>query len=142
MHSLFWDELSAIWPGSRIIKAIENACTSRKINENQESVWNSDEPLLFDNGIHTHEISRNESIGRSNQSVILKRSVDKNPTPTFVGNKREKMKKQLSSKQREMVMINAAKNEFEMKTTIAQGLLDSNRNVNCAISKITDSYHS
>ena len=49
-------------------KAIENACTSRKINENSdsilenlESVWEADEPLLFDNDIQTHEKSDNES---------------------------------------------------------------------------------
>ena len=63
-----WDELSAIWAGSPATKAIENACTSRKINENSdnilenlESVWDADEPLQFDNGIQTHEISGNES---------------------------------------------------------------------------------
>ena len=47
-----WDELSAIWAGSPATKAIENACTSKKINENSdsilenlESVWEADEPL-------------------------------------------------------------------------------------------------
>ena len=52
------------------------------------------------------------------------------------------MEKQLSSKQREMVMINAAKKEIELKTSIAQGLLDSNKNVNSAMSKMADSIHS
>ena len=143
-----WDELSAIWVGSPATKAIENACTSRKINENSdnilenlESVWEADEPLLFDNDIQTHEISDNES-SEEEQSSSLKRSADVNPTPKFVDNKRKKMEKLLSSKQREMVMINAAKKEIELKTSIAQGLLDSNKNVNSAMSKMADSIHS
>ena len=110
-------------------KAIENTCTSRKINknsdnilENLESVWEADEPLLFDNDIQTHEISDNES-SEEEQSSSLKRSADVNPTPKFVDNKRKKMEKQLSSKQQEMVMINDAIKEIELKTIITQGLL-------------------
>lgn len=146
-----WDELSAIWAGSPATKAIENACTPRRINENcdnilenLESVWEADEPLPFDNDIQTaqtHEISNNES-SEVEQSSSLKRSADVNPTPKFVDNKRKKMEKQLSSRQREMVVINAAKKEIELKTSIAQGLLDSNKNRNSAMSKMVDSIHS
>ena len=39
-------------------------------------------------------------------------------------------------------MINAAKKEIELKTSIAQGLLDSNKNVNSAMSEVADSFHS
>ena len=96
--------------------------------------------MLFDNDIQTHEKSDESS--EEEQSSSLKRSADVNPTPKFVDNKRKKMEKQLSSKQREMVMINAAKKEIELKTSIAQGLLDSNKNVNSAMSKMADSIHS
>ena len=48
-----------------------------------------------------------------------KRLVPANPTPTFVDNKRKKSEKQLSAKQRDMVLINAAKKEIDLKTNIA-----------------------
>ena len=71
-----------------------------------------------------------------------KRIVPVNSTPKFVNNKRKKLEKQLSAKQRDMVLMNAAKKEIDLKTSIAHGLLESNKGINSAMSKMADSISS
>ena len=83
-----------------------------------------------------------ESEDSENELTSKKRLLLANPTPKLVHNKRKKLEKELSAKQRDMVLINTEKTEIFIKTSIARGLVKSNKCINSAMSKMADSNNS
>ena len=153
-----WDDLTEIWAGSPATESIKNACTTREINGESELFANDEEEELSSN---LHKAKRNmnsdmqqfeepdidlqnssESEESDNQVASKKRLLPVNSTPKFVDNKRKKLEKQLSAKKRDMVLINAAKKEIDLKTSIASGLVESNKSINNAMGKMADSINS
>ena len=76
------------------------------------------------------------------QVAFKKRLLPVNSTPKFVDNKRKKLEKQFSAKQRDMVLINIAKKEIDLKTSIASGLVESSKSINNPMGKMADSINS
>ena len=159
-----WDDLTEIWAGSPATESIKNACTTREINaESLSELFVNDEEeedlSRLSSSVHTakrntssdfqqvdqpdqDEQENSESENSDNELASKKRLLPANPTPTFVDNKRKKLEKQLSAKQRDMVLINAAKKEIDLKTNIAHGLVESNKSINSAMTKMADSINS
>ena len=157
-----WDDLTKIWAGSPATKAIKNGCTTRGINgertgeiredEDQElaNVFNEMEalkeaeswPYLQSEQQDKNNLNNSESDDSDTHASSNKRALPVNPTPKFVDNKRKKLEKQISAKQRDMVLLDAAKKEIELKTTIAHGLLDSNKSINNAMGQMAESINS
>ena len=77
-----------------------------------------------------------ESEESDNQVASKKRLLPVNSTPKFVDNERKKLEKQLSAKKRDMVLINAANKEIDLKTS---GLVESNKSINNGMGKMADS---
>ncbi len=89
-----------------------------------------------------NDLDNSESEDCDTQAGSNKQVLPVNPTPKFVDNKRKKLEKQLSAKQRDMVLMDAAKKEIQLKTTIAHGLLDSNKSINNTIGQMAESINS
>jgi hypothetical protein len=160
-----WDDLTEIWAGSPATESIKNGCTTRGINaeslselfvdgeeeelnssmgkatRNTEELQQLDLPTTVEATVDLAINSESED-SNSFDRVSKKRSLAANSTPVFVDNKRKKLEKQLSAKQRDMVLINAAKKEIDLKTSIAHGLVESNKSINSAMSKMADSINS
>jgi hypothetical protein len=154
-----WEDLTEIWAGSPATKAIDNGCTTREINGENISTGfvETDDEETFMNSLFEKEDDANSQVkqpelqdvennseSEESDSTLdsRKRIVPVNSTPKFVDNKRKKLEKQLSAKQRDMVLMNAAKKEIDSKTSIAHGLLESNKGINSAMSKMADSISS
>ncbi len=158
-----WDDLTKIWAGSPATKAIKNDCTTRVINgesiseiregedhETLENAFNEIEamkeaeswPHLQSEHECKNDLDNSESEDSDTQAGSNKQVLPVNPTPKFVDNKRKKLEKQLSAKQRDMVLMDAAKKEIQLKTTIAHGLLDSNKSINNTIGQMAESINS
>ena len=150
--------MTEIWAGSPATESIKNACTTHEINGESELFANDEEEELSSN---LHKAKRNmnsdmqqfeepdidqqnssESEESDNQVASKKRLLPVNSTPKFVDNKRKKLEKQLSAKERDMVLINAAKKEIDLKTSIASGLVEFNKSINNAMGKMADSINS
>ncbi|CAB3999213.1 Hypothetical predicted protein [Paramuricea clavata] len=140
-------------------KAIANGCTTQEINGENISTGfvETDDEETFMNNLFEKEDDANSQVkqpelqdvennSESEESDTTldsrKRIVPVNSTPKFVENKRKKLKKQLSAKQRDMVLMNAAKKEIDLKTSIPHGLLESNKGINSAMSEMADSIRS
>jgi hypothetical protein len=124
-----WEDLAEIWARSPATKAIDNGCTTREINgENLSTVLvETDDEEIFMNSLFEKEDDANSQVqqpelqdvennSESEESDTTldskKRIVPVNSTPKFVDNKRKKLEKQLSAKQRDMVLMHAAKKDI------------------------------
>ena len=138
-----WEELTDIWAGSPATKPMKSGCSTKVINENSFGDLNDiEDEEMNENMAVEMELNISESVEFDDSQTSVnpnKRSSSTNATPKFVENKRKKLEKQLSAKQRDMILIDASKKEIELKTNIANGLLDSNKTINVAVSKMADS---
>ena len=161
-----WNELTSIWGGCPGTKPLEYGKTTTDNNENSNKpgpTCNEDIDITVNDGcdmdIESQIVDGIEDYGSCSRSLSFKTVNDEadtedsgkevlktkrshktleNPTPKFVDNKRKKLEKQLSAKQRDQVLLDAAQKESALEQDLVKGLVESNKNIDEAMMKVAD----
>ena len=113
----FYDQLVQIWGGSPSTEPLSCGTCTDEVNslDKEQSVLSSDDK---DDSDDLTGIGDNENISRKRKVV--------NPTPKLIDNKRKHMERQLSSAQRDQLLMNEAKEDSKFKRDMAEAMRQSN----------------
>ena len=109
----FYDQLVQIWGGSPSTEPLSCGTCTDEVNslDKEQSVLSSDDK---DDSDDLTGIGDNENISRKRKVV--------NPTPKLIDNKRKHMERQLSSAQRDQLLMNEAKEDSKFKRDMAEAI--------------------
>ena len=138
----FHDQLVAIWDGSPNVEKLSCGISTESIAANN-SIGEGD--LLYEGEDADQEEESNEVSGISAKFVTgvpgrkRKAPANENSVPKLVDNKRKHLEKNLSSSQRDQLLINEAKEDKILRRNLCETMKQSNENFSKAIENMSRS---
>jgi len=138
----FFDQLKQIWDGSPSTEPLSCGVSTDDFTDCNENETTLDTQLASDDA-DGEEVAGSSSSHSERDNVLSsegespsgsdgkksckgKKRASSNPVPKLIDNKRKHLERQLSASQRDLLLINESKEDFQFKKDIAEAIRQSN----------------